>query len=44
MGSSKIFKTLEEYISNILPIKFEIEKNDFNKSNIIYINKLLRIL
>ena len=28
---NKIFKTLEEYISNILPIKFEIEKNDMYK-------------
>lgn len=28
---NKIFKTLEEYISNILPIKFEIEKNDTYK-------------
>lgn len=28
---NKIFKTLEEYISNILPIKFEIEKNDVYK-------------
>ena len=28
---NKIFKTLEEYISNILPIKFEIEKNDSYK-------------
>ena len=25
---NKIFKTLEEYISNILPIKFELEKVD----------------
>ena len=25
---NKIFKTLEEYISNILPIKFEIEQKD----------------
>ena len=28
---NKIFKTLEEYISNILPIKFEIEKKDTYK-------------
>ena len=28
---NKIFKTLEEYISNILPIKFELEKNDTYK-------------
>ena len=28
---NKIFKTLEEYISNILPIKFEIEKNEAYK-------------
>ena len=28
---NKIFKTLEEYISNILPIKFEIEKNESYK-------------
>ena len=28
---NKIFRTLEEYISNILPIKFEIEKNDTYK-------------
>ena len=28
---NKIFKTLEEYISNILPIKFEIEKNNTYK-------------
>ena len=28
---NKIFKTLEEYISNILPIKFEIEPNDTYK-------------
>ena len=28
---NKIFKTLEEYISNILPIKFEIEQNDTYK-------------
>lgn len=28
---NKIFKTLEEYISNILPTKFEIEKNDTYK-------------
>ena len=28
---NKIFKSLEEYISNILPIKFEIEKNDTYK-------------
>ena len=27
----KIFKVLEEYISNILPIKFEIEQNDTYK-------------
>lgn len=27
----KIFKTLEEYISNILPIKFELEPNDTYK-------------
>ena len=28
---NKIFKTLEEYISNILPIKFELENNDTYK-------------
>lgn len=28
---NKIFRSLEEYISNILPIKFEIEKNDTYK-------------
>ena len=28
---NKIFKTLEEYISNILPIKFEIDNNDTYK-------------
>ena len=28
---NKIFKVLEEYISNILPIKFEIEKNETYK-------------
>ena len=28
---NKIFRTLEEYISNILPIKFEIEKNNTYK-------------
>ena len=28
---NKIFKTLEEYISNILPIKFEIEQKDSYK-------------
>lgn len=28
---NKIFKTLEEYISNILPIKFEIDQNDTYK-------------
>ena len=28
---NKIFKTLEEYISNILPIKFELEQNDTYK-------------
>ena len=28
---NKIFKTLEEYIANILPIKFEIENNDTYK-------------
>ena len=28
---NKIFKTLEEYISNILPIKLEVEKNDTYK-------------
>ncbi len=28
---NKIFKALEEYISNILPIKFEIEQNDTYK-------------
>ena len=28
---NKIFKTLEDYISNILPIKFEIEQNDTYK-------------
>ena len=28
---NKIFRTLEEYISNILPIKFETEKNDMYK-------------
>lgn len=28
---NKIFKALEEYISNILPIKFEIEQNDSYK-------------
>lgn len=28
---NKIFKTLEEYIGNILPIKFEVENNDTYK-------------
>ena len=28
---NKIFRALEEYISNVLPIKFEIEKNDTYK-------------
>ena len=28
---NKIFKTLEEYISNILPIKFELENNEIYK-------------
>ena len=28
---NKIFKVLEEYISNILPIKFEVEQNDTYK-------------
>lgn len=28
---NKIFKTLEEYISNILPIKIELDNNDTYK-------------